>query len=89
MSIWLHMMGKPQRNGRAYEPLDPADFGRCQRLLKAFPEWRERIREMAVYPGWAGLVGAWDMLEALYAEERPKGAAPKLYARMQELRGTA
>lgn len=70
---------------RASTPLDPSDFGRCHRLLKAIPGWRARIGEMADVPGWAGLVEAWDELEALYEEELPSGNAPKLYARMREI----
>lgn len=69
------------------EPCDPADFGRCSRLLDLMPGWRERLGEVAErFPRWAGLVAAWPELEALYAEEYPRGVAPKLYARMQELR---
>lgn len=67
------------------DPMDPADFGRCYRLLKLFPEWRVRIGEMAMVDGWRGLAGAWGELEALYEEELPSGEAPKLYRRMKEL----
>jgi len=68
-------------------PLDPDDFGRCHRFLKAFPQYRSRILEMRSVEGWAKLADAWDELEALYEAEYPSGRAPKLYARMRELRG--
>jgi hypothetical protein len=67
-------------------PHDPADFGRCYRLLKVAPEWRARLGEVAdLHPQWRPLVDAWDELEALYEEEFPTGEAPKLYARIQAL----
>src|SRR3990167_6136371 len=51
VAIYSHMMGLPQDSqfGPGY-PRDPDDFGRCYRLLKVAPEWRERIGEMATYP---------------------------------------
>lgn len=42
-------------------PLDGADFGRCERLLMLYPEWRARLPEMAaVNREWAALVARWD-----------------------------
>lgn len=68
-------------------PYDPGDFGRCYRLLKLFPLWELRLPEVAeAYPAWSGLVREWSRLSALYEEELPSGKAPRLYARMQELR---
>lgn len=67
-------------------PHDPADFGRCHRLLALFPEWRSRLYEVvAKYPAWQGLVENWHELTALYLEELPSGRCPKLYKRMNEL----
>jgi len=67
-------------------PLDPDDFGRCYRMLKLFPELRERLHELPTkLPDWAGLVKHWSELEQLYLEEAPNRVAPKLYRRMQEL----
>ena len=55
-------------------PADPADFGRCHRLLHAMPGWRARISEMAAQSSvWANLVRHWDELEALYLERVPDG----------------
>lgn len=42
-------------------PHDGDDFGRCERLLMLYPEWRARLSEMAaVNAHWAALVGRWD-----------------------------
>jgi hypothetical protein len=84
-TIWRVLMGHPATID-VYEPADPADFGRCHRLLHAIPGWRARIGEMARVRGWEHLAPAWDELEALYVEELPSGRAPKLYKRMAELR---
>ncbi len=81
-TIWHYMMG---RSYRSCLPLDPDDFGRCYRLLKAFPEWRSRLPEMAHdMRSWAPMIAAWSDLERLYEEELPTGTAPKLYQAMQE-----
>lgn len=85
MTIWKVMMGKPLAQGTA-TPQDPADFGRCYRLLEAFPQWRARMGEMLRVAGWASLVTAWPTLEALYEKELPTGHAPKLYEEMKRLR---
>jgi hypothetical protein len=87
MAIWRHMRSGDARDGRwgANIPLDPSDFGRCYRLLAAFPAWRLRIGEMARYSGWAPLVARWEDLERLYVEELPSGEGPRLYALMREL----
>lgn len=50
-------------------PRDASDFGRCCRLLKAIPGWRDRIGEMRHLADWAPLVDAWDDLERLYEEK--------------------
>lgn len=48
-------------------PRDPADFGRCHRLLQAFPGYRKRMHEVAdKYPRWIGLVREWDNLTAMF-----------------------
>lgn len=69
-------------------PYDPSDFGRCHRLLQQFPEWRDRLPEVAAaYPIWGPMVAAWDELTALYEEEmqNKSGKAPKLFGRLQKL----
>jgi len=86
-TIWGVMMGA--KNSDPSVPYDPADFGRCYRLLEAFPEWRERLPEVAkAFPAWRGLVGAWDEMTALFEEEaqREDGRGPKLWELMKSLR---
>ncbi len=73
-------------------PLDPADLGRCLRLLARVPVlqagFAERMRGVSL--PWALLVAAWDELAALMEEEvgiawSKGGTAPRTYARMREL----
>lgn len=71
-------------------PYDPADFGRCHRLLERFPTWRLFLDKMpATYPAWAPYVPVWDELTALYLEEEPTGSCPRLYERLKGLKGLA
>lgn len=87
LTIWAVMTGWSMPDGRDPSiPHDPDDFGRCHRLLEAFPQWRGRLPEVAAkHPEWTGLVAAWDELTALYIEELPTGRAPRCYARMREV----
>ena len=59
---------KPARVDRHDEvPADGDDLGRCLRLLERFPQWRERLPEVAArYPEWRPLVDVWDRLQAAY-----------------------
>lgn len=85
-TIWSVMTNHPVR--RHGTPRDPADFGRCYRLLEKFPDWRTHLPKVAErFPEWEPLVAAWPELTALYEEEikNPDGMAPKLYARMKQL----
>lgn len=89
-TIWSVMMGCPKARGimGADVPHDPADFGRCYRLLKAIPEWRERLAEVAQqYSEWTPLVREWPHLTKMYvaAMNRKAQMAPSLYERMREL----
>lgn len=76
-------------------PYDPSDLGRCLRLLKQFPEWKPRMREMAAYgPAWAAYVSRWDDMAACMDAEVgidwSKGRrAHKTYDLMHELVGEA
>ena len=48
-------------------PSDSDDFGRCYRLLKLIPEWRENLTLVAYrYPSWAPLIREWDRLTVMY-----------------------
>jgi hypothetical protein len=65
-AIWQMMMLGHVAPRYQDVPADKWDFGRCHRLLLLIPAWRARIGEMAVLPGWAPVVEAWDELEALF-----------------------
>jgi hypothetical protein len=72
---------------RNEHPLDPSDFGRCYRFLRAVPEARDNLHRLKDSGAvWAAYVDHWDEMERLYEEEMPTGRAPKLYALMQRLR---
>lgn len=82
------MTGRLRSGGwRPSTPRDPADFGRCYRLLQIFPEWVERLPEVAqAHPHWGPLVERWDECTRLWEEEHPSGSCPKLYELIQKLR---
>ena len=85
-TIWRVMMEARTLSDSNDVPHDPDDFGRCHRLLERFPKWRARLGEVAaIFPAWAPLVREWNALTVLYLHERPGGACPLLYARMQTL----
>lgn len=78
--------GNPQSLYPSY-PLDPSDFGRCYRFLKAVPEARDNLHKLKDSGAvWSAYVDHWDEMERLYEEEQPTGSAPKLYALMQRIR---
>ena len=72
-------------------PHDPADLGRCLRLLRLIPEWKPRMVLMRVTdPVWAAMVDRWDDLEKSMTEEVgifwEKGTtAPRTYALMRSI----
>ena len=69
-SIACHMSGLPAPKLGHWAPSDPADLGRCLRLLERFPEWKPRMVEMAQHGrDWAALVPHWDELEQMMADE--------------------
>ncbi len=94
-AIVTHLTGvQVSRWGSSFEPLDPGDFRRCERLLRQVPIARLAFGAMRdVSPQWAGLVEMWDELVALAEDEVPGifdqpagGSAPRTYDRMQGLR---
>lgn len=67
-------------------PRDPADLGRCLRLLARIPGWRSRIGEMGQVSGvWAALAREWDALEVSMRDESHSGYAPRTYEMMKRL----
>jgi len=82
-------------HGWPTEPADPGDLRRCERLLRQVPLARMAFPAMrTASPAWARFVDEWDDLVALLEEEapgafdsaHPSGSAPRLYARMRQLR---
>lgn len=54
------------RHGNGSTPADADDLGRCLRLIALFPEWRDRLDEVAAaYPGtaWPRIIDRWGELE--------------------------
>ena len=89
-TIWRALSGRVVPLGHWTQdggvPHDPADFGRCWRLLKRIAGWRERLPEVAVkFPEWAPFVEAWPEMEALWEEEYQTGECPKLLALMRNI----
>ena len=76
-------------------PSDPADFRRCEMLLRSVPEARRHLGELrSVSPEWAALVGSWveiastfeaELPGALTAGGRSHGSASDTYRLMREL----
>lgn len=88
LTIWSVMVGiDPPRDYWGPDvPYDPDDFGRCHRLLKRFPAWRDRLGEVAAaHPEWGPLVREWGALAKMYEAEHPSGRAPRLYEMMRPL----
>jgi len=84
-AIWSVMMGAASFSNTDV-PHDPADFGRCYRLLKLFPEWRNRLDEVATaFPKWGPMVREWDHMEYLYEKDKATGRCSDLYDFMQSL----
>ena len=68
-TIWsvMNMLGPVDLNDRYDIPYDPADFGRCYRMLKLFPTWRMRLHEVSTrFPEWFPFVRNWSELERMY-----------------------
>ena len=87
LTIYSAITGMPGPHRRYDIPHDPADFGRCYRLLNLFPAWKEQLpKVVGLCPRWKSFVENWDELTKLYEEELPSGKAPRLYGRMQALR---
>lgn len=83
-----HVMSGGTLEAKYAHPHDPADLGRCLGLLDAVPEFRSKLKMMAVESKqWERLVQEWDTLEALYREELPSGRAPKCFDAMRAALG--
>lgn len=76
-------------------PHDPADLGRCLRLLKLFPEWEARIGEMSAYGKvWAAYAARWQDMKTAMEDEvgidwSKARKAPKTYDLMKNIQRAA
>jgi len=79
-------MGMPVLHTARY-PIDPSDFGRCYRLMKAAPEVAAVLDLLATGHGdvWTEYVKRWPEMTLLWEQESPQGTCPKLYAVMQDI----
>lgn len=88
-SIWRHMIGIRYPSSRISYPHDPADLGRCLRLLELFPEWKGRISEMdEAGDEWASLSDRWEELASSMSDEvginwEKARSAPETYELMK------
>ena len=93
-AILAYMLGGADVDDDSY-PRDPADLGRCLRLLRKCPEWKPRIREMGKFgPVWRALTERWDEIAASMDAEVgidwEKGSeAPNTYKLMRSIRDPA
>jgi hypothetical protein len=90
-AICAYMLGGAAIAEHDY-PRDPADLGRCLRLLEKVPEWKPRIPEMARFGAvWKGLAERWGDLDSSMREEvginweKGKSAA-RTYELMKQIR---
>lgn len=69
------LTGMAREMGGGSVPMDSSDFGRCERLLQKFPEWRARLGEVAAaFPNtyWPAVIARWDDLEKADATGRSR-----------------
>lgn len=80
-TIMSVMEGSKPPSFGADVPHDWSDFGRCHRLLEAFPTYRMRLHEVVHhFPMWGPLVREWDRLTEMYL-----GKHKGMYEAMREL----
>lgn len=82
----------PHPLGNAPHPYDPDDFQRCEKLLRAVPDFRARLNEMRkCSKEWNSLVENWDKIVTQFEKEVPgvfngdihNWSAPKTYLLMK------
>jgi hypothetical protein len=93
-TMWAALNGgfpePPRISFHSNIPHDPADFRRCKQFVEQCRIDKDQLQKIKKQiPWWGPFIDAWDELVALYEEERPSGKAPRLYARMQELKEQA
>jgi hypothetical protein len=69
-----------------YPPADPDDFRRCYLLIKAVPQWKERLVELkSLSETWSKLVDNWDKLTEMLEEQMRTRKANGMYELMNSL----
>ncbi len=82
--LCAHIGVKRRRNDAPY---DPADFGRCYRLLKKFPEIRDSFSKIGRrVKAFKGILKEWDRLVVIYERDLESGKSAELYAEIKRLR---
>lgn len=67
-------------------PYDPSDFGRCYRMLREFPELREKLNNMkTLNTTWHCLVMVWSVLEDIFERDEDSGKSSDLYLILKTL----
>ena len=86
LTIYAVMMNTPSPHNRYDVPHDPADFGRCYRLLNLFHDWKPRMVEVASrFPTWKPFVREWDKLTEMFEKALATNTGEEMYRFMQEL----
>jgi hypothetical protein len=86
LTIYSIVTGVPSPHGRYDVPHDPADFGRCYRFLKLFPDCIEALPIVAQrVPQWVPFVREWDRLTAMYEAALAGDSGQGMYDFMKTL----
>lgn len=57
-------------NTQMYPPADVDDFKRCRNLLSAFPEWKEKLKDIGnKYKNWGTIGEHWSEIDNAYLSE--------------------
>lgn len=91
-AMWRCFMNGVNSHSPAAHPSDPDDFGRCYRLLKVVPEWKNELHKLkALSPVWDRLIDNWHNLNEMFEQnERENWVNYKeigMYEFMQEIIG--
>jgi len=87
-TIFSHLTGVHVLNGmwRFDGPHDFSDWRRCEMLLQAVPEFRDRFAEMkTVSPLWARLVDEWPSLAEMWRAAGGGDYCPAITARLFQI----
>jgi hypothetical protein len=77
----------PINNSRNSHPSDPDDFRRCYLLLKAVPQFKQKLGRMKPISNyWSNLVDNWDKLELMLIEQMETKKSNGMYQFMNTLK---